>query len=176
MWWKLHMHKRGSFLNQQLSFEELSHTRSGTTLHIFNQISRFLNFRRALPGDYVWAGEHKVPIQGYGEVDIEVKSPLGSTRILRLFDVAFCKGIVCNLVSLRRLRERGFYWDNRPKTTLLKRSDGSTLCSILEKHDQFILEYIPEDVNRAAFFTRRNKFNTWTKRKPQRAEALIWHL
>src|SRR5947207_3689681 len=78
---------------------------SGTTLHIFNQISRFLNFRRALPGDYVWAGEHKVPIQGYGEVDIEVKSPLGSTRILRLFDVAFCKGIVCNLVSLHHLRE-----------------------------------------------------------------------
>ena len=109
-------------------------------------------------------------------MDIEVKSPLGNTRILRLFDVAFCKGIVCNLVSLCYLCERGFYWDNRLKTTLLKCLDGSTLCSILEKHDQFILEYIPEDVNRAAFFTRRNKFNTWIKRKPQRVEVLIWHL
>jgi len=45
-----------------------------------------------------------------------------------------------------------------------------------EQHDESNEEYIPEDVNRAAFFTKRNKFNTWTKRKPQRVEVLIWHL
>ena len=35
---------------------------SGTTIHIFNEIARFLNFRSADPGDLVWAGEHKVRV------------------------------------------------------------------------------------------------------------------
>ena len=149
---------------------------SGSTLHIFNQISRFLDFRVATPGECVWAGDHKIPIRGYGEVDITVQTLTGGTRILRLYDVAYCKEIVCNLVSLRKLRRRGIYWDNKPRTTLLRRSDESVLCALLEKYDQFILEYIPEEINSAAFFARRNRFNTWTKKRPQRAEALTWHL
>jgi len=133
---------------------------SGTTLHIFNQISRFLNFRAALEGDFVWAGDYKLPILGYGEVDIKIKQPIGGTRIMRLYDVALCEGIVCNLVSLRILRQKGYYWDNKPKTTLIRRSDDSILCSLEEKHDQFVLEDILEDIDQAAFFARRNQFNT----------------
>jgi hypothetical protein len=149
---------------------------SGTTLHIFNQISRFLNFRAAPEGDFVWAGDHKLPILGYGEVDIKIKQQLGGTRLMRLYDVAYCEGIVCNLVSLRILRQKGYHWDNKPKTTLLRRSDDSILCSLEEKYDQFVLEDISEDIDQAAFFTRRNNFNTWTKRKPQAGDAQLWHL
>jgi hypothetical protein len=149
---------------------------SGTTLHIFNQISRFLNFRAALEGDFVWAGDHKIPILGYGEVDIKARQPTGGTRIMRLYNVALCEEIVCNLVSLRILRQKGYYWDNKPKTTLIRRSDNSILCSLEEKHDQFVLEYIPEDISQAAFFTRRNNYNTWTKRRPQAGDAQLWHL
>jgi hypothetical protein len=79
---------------------------SGTTLYIFNQISRFYNFRAANPDDYVFAGNTKVRIQGYGEVDIRVRGPSG-VRILRLYDVALCEGFVCNLVLLRLLQRRG---------------------------------------------------------------------
>ena len=146
---------------------------SGTTLHIFNQISRFLNFRAALEGDFVWAGDHKIPILGYGEVDIKARQPTGGTRIMRLYNVALCEEIVCNLVSLRILRQKGYYWDNKPKTTLIRRSDNSILCSLEEKHDQFVLEYIPEDISQAAFFTRRNNYNTWTKRRPQAGDAQL---
>ena len=31
-------------------------------------------------------------------------------------------------------------------------SDGSALCSLEERFEQFVLEFIPEDVNRAVFF------------------------
>src|SRR5947209_1389079 len=94
---------------------------------------------------------------------------------MRLYDVAMCEGIVCNLVSLRILRQKGYYWDNKPKTTLIRRSDDSVLCSLEEKHNQFVLEDIPEDIDQAAFFTRRNNFNTWTKRRPKTGDALLWH-
>ena len=66
---------------------------SGTTLHIFNQISRFLNFRAALEGDFVWAGDHKIPNLEYGEVDIKIKQPTGGTRIMRQYNVALCEGL-----------------------------------------------------------------------------------
>ena len=90
---------------------------SGTTIHIFNELSRFNEFRTADPGDFVWAGETKVPIQGYGNVDITVKAPGARTnakKILRIRDVAYCQDFAANLVSLRQLHKMGIWWDNRP--------------------------------------------------------------
>ena len=43
---------------------------SGTTDHVFNEISQFLNLTAALEGNYLWVGDTKVPILGYGDVDI----------------------------------------------------------------------------------------------------------
>src|SRR5205809_2479621 len=64
---------------------------TGSTLDIFNEISRFLNFRTASYGDFLWAEEQKVSIQGYGDVDIAVTGPRGHRYILRLYDVAFAR-------------------------------------------------------------------------------------
>ena len=72
---------------------------SGTTIHIFNEITRFLNFRSATDGDFVWAGDSKVAILGYGDIDIEVLRPRNKLHIFRLYDVAYCEGFVTNLVS-----------------------------------------------------------------------------
>ena len=97
---------------------------SGTTLHIFNTITRFLHFRTAAPEDCVYAGDVLVPILGYGEVDIQVGSPHG-TSIMRLYDVAYCEGFACNLVSLRLLRRKGYWWDNKSPNNYLRRKDDS---------------------------------------------------
>ena len=152
---------------------------SGTTIHIFNEISRFTNFRTADPRDFVWAGTERVPIQGYGNVDIEVTVPGNkqhSKRILRLNDVAFCQDFTSNLVSLRQLRKRGMWWDNRPGYNHLRRSDFSIVAALEDHYDQFVLEYIPEDLSRGAFHARRNKYNSWTKRAPVYGDAQKWHL
>lgn len=153
---------------------------SATTIHIFNEITRFLDFKTANPGDYVWAGERKVPIKGYGTVDVIIKAPNKNQKltdkILRIRDVAFCPNFAANLVSLQQLHKRGLWWDNRPGYNHLRRSDFSVVA-VLEKHyDQFVLEYIPENLSKAAFFSRRNKYNSWTKRAPAYGDAFKWHL
>src|ERR1700685_4346596 len=84
---------------------------SGTTIHIFNEIARFINFKTAPDGDFVLAGDHKVPILGYGDIDIQVRD-LKGLKIMRLFDVAFCENLASNLVSLRQLHNQGYWWDN----------------------------------------------------------------
>jgi hypothetical protein len=81
----------------------------GTTLHIFNNISRFYNFSKALRHEYVIAGSLEVPILGYGDVNVQVIRPDKSKGILRLKDVAFYTDFNTNLVSFRLLRKRGYY-------------------------------------------------------------------
>ena len=149
---------------------------SGTTIHIFNEISRFLHFHTAPQGDFVWAGDSKVKVLGYGNVDIAIQGPQGK-RILRLHDVALCEDFACNLVSLRQLHKIGYWWDNRPGFNHLCRSrDNSTVAILESHHNQFVLEYIPEDISRSTFHTRRNKFNSWSERKPVTSDAWKWHL
>lgn len=148
---------------------------SGTTIHIFNTITRFLNFRHAPPGDCVYAGDVIVPVQGYGEVDIKVNGPDGP-RIMRLFDVAFCENFACNLVSLRQLRRKGYYWDNKTPNNCLRRKDDSVVCELLDRYDQFVIEDITLSMTKAAFGVRRNNFNSWTERAPSTATERVWHL
>ena len=105
---------------------------SATTIHIFNEITRFIDFKTADLGDYVWAGEKKVPIKGSGTVDVVIKAPNKdrklTDRILRIRDVAFCPNFAANLVSLQQLHKRGLWWDNRPGYNHLRRSDFSVVA------------------------------------------------
>ena len=121
-------------------------------------------------------GDHKILILRYREINIKVKQPTGGKRIIRLYNVALCKGIACNLVSLQILQQKGYYQDNKPKTTLIQRLDNSILCSLKEKYDQLVLEDILEDINQVTFFTRRNNINIWTKKRPKASDALLQHL
>ena len=89
--------------------------------------------------------------------------------------MAFCENFACNLVSFRKLLRRGFWWDTRPDQKCLKRADNSVFAYLKDQYDQFVLEDIPEDLSRGSFFTRRNKFNTYTHRKPRKALAHVWH-
>ena len=41
-----------------------------TTLHIFNDLSRFYNFKKAPRHKYIIAGSSEVPILGYGDVTV----------------------------------------------------------------------------------------------------------
>ncbi|KAL2137577.1 hypothetical protein VTI28DRAFT_8991 [Corynascus sepedonium] len=149
---------------------------SGATIHICNQISRFNDFRTAIEDRYLWAGNGRLRIRGYGSVDISMSTPFNGKQLLRLENVAYIPNFATNVASLRRLREQGFQWDTRPQTTLLRGPDGNIFGIVEDRYDQFVLEYVSEDTDRAAFFVRRNKFNSWTKRLPRKAEAHCWHL
>ncbi|XP_044723699.1 integrase core domain-containing protein [Hirsutella rhossiliensis] len=107
---------------------------------------------RATPGDFLWAGESKVPIQGYGDVDVEVEGPQGP-RLLRLTDAAYCESFACNLISYKHLKRQGVWWDESP---------GQRSC--LRAADRRILAFVQEE------------HGSITKRHPQTATAELWHL
>ena len=54
--------------------------------------------------------------------------------------------------------------------------DNSTVAILESHHNQFVLEYVPEDISRSTFHARRNKFNSWSERKPVTSAAWKWHL
>jgi hypothetical protein len=122
---------------------------SGTTLHVFNDLSRFLNFRKAPRHQY----HSEVPILGYGDVHLQVTKPNGSKGMLRLKEVAFCTDFATNLVSFRLLREKGYYWDNKGERNFLARKDDS----IKEFSDGVSFEWLQNDRDfgniRTEFFT-----------------------
>ena len=63
---------------------------SGATIHIFNEIARFRNYRAAEPGDVIIIGQGHVPVLGYGDVQVQVTRWDNGSSILRLRDVAHC--------------------------------------------------------------------------------------
>ncbi|KAJ8129613.1 hypothetical protein O1611_g4017 [Lasiodiplodia mahajangana] len=175
------LNKRPKSFNPSYIIQALADARVKADPELEKEIKRllekmqFLNFRWAPPADCVYAGDVTVSIQGYGDVDIQINGPDGE-RIMRLIDVAFCENFACNLVSLRQLRKKGYYWDNRPPNNCLRRKDGSVVCELKDKFGQFIIEDIPWDVTKAAFGIRRNRFNSWTERPPSAASERVWHL
>ena len=153
---------------------------TGSTIDVCNEISRFLNFKAATYGDFLYAGDVKVPILGYGDVDVQAKSPTGRV-ILRLHNVAYCPNFACNVVSFRKLQKQGLWWDTRQEYNCIRQQDGSILANLSIQEDQYVLEHIAirhlsDPYTKISFFVRRrNRFNTYTQRRPARAEADLWH-
>jgi hypothetical protein len=83
---------------------------SGSSIHVFNELKRFVNFRKLQYGDFLWTGSHQVPVLRYGEVDIVVHGLGGKLQVLRLYNVAYCKDFVANLVSFYQLRKQEIWW------------------------------------------------------------------
>jgi len=150
---------------------------SGTTLHIFNDLSRFYNFRKAPRGDYVIAGSSEIPILGYGDVDLEVTRLNGSKGVLRLKEVAYCTDFKTNLVSFRLLRNRGYYWDTR--NNYLVREDNSVLCKLEEIQGQQVLEFRPVESINTAFtasrIPRRRRVSSRDPRPASQGDGRLWH-
>jgi hypothetical protein len=145
---------------------------SGSTIHVFNDIFRFKNYRKALPGDFLWAGKSKVKIEGYGEVSIQLQGANGKSIPFRLYNVAYCKDFATNLVSMQSLWKMGYYWDQRPTHNCIRRNDGHFIAKIQHRHGQFVLEYRTEQQN-AAMATHKS---SWEYRNPRKADIQRWHL
>jgi hypothetical protein len=141
---------------------------SGSTIHICNNLIRLKNLRPPGIGDYLWAGNTKVEIRGYGIALITTKGAQGN-QTLRLDNVAWCPDFHCNLVSFKLLRRQGIWWENRQTPTSLRQWDGTIIAILSEEYDQWIVEG-PTGAT-AAFHVRMNR----SKRRSQRATAIIWH-
>jgi hypothetical protein len=96
------------FIIARYPLKNLSILDCGSTLYIFNEIARFINYQPIIHGDFVWAGDHKVAILGYGEVDIEIQGLRGK-EVFCLVKVAYCKDFAYNLVLLQQLYKYGLW-------------------------------------------------------------------
>jgi hypothetical protein len=143
---------------------------SGSTCHITNTPQCAYNIRPTTHGDFIWAGNSKIWVSGYGTVELSMKGQCGITKIL-LQDVAICPDILCNLVSFRCLRQMGIYWNTQDEPTTLRRADGTLLGMVEQIHGQWVLEYHPTPQPiQAALHT-----NSRTARASQRVSAITWH-
>ena len=141
---------------------------SGSTTHICNNLSRIKRMRPPAMGDYIWAGNTRVVIQGYGAVIIATEGEQGRQTLL-LNNVAWCPDFLCNLISFRLLRRQGIWWENREDPTSLRQWDGSIIATLSEQHGQWVVENTTDPA--AAFHVRMNQ----SKRRSQRTTAVVWH-
>jgi Reverse transcriptase (RNA-dependent DNA polymerase) len=104
--------------------------------HVCNDRSRFTFERMATENDTLYAGKEIYPIEAFGTVDIVVDTPSGKAPI-RLLNVVLVPGFLTNLVSLRRIKEKGFSWDMEKDRIHRK---GKTLCYVKSVDDHWVLE------------------------------------
>jgi hypothetical protein len=150
---------------------------SGTTLYIFNDLSRFYNLRKAPRDHFIVAGNSRIPILAYRDVNLSVKGFYGPLT-LRLHDVAYYMDFQYNLVSFGKLQERGYYWDTRKN--LLLRENETVLCQLNTIDGQQVLEHIPLNTHshQSAFsaIRQRRRCRTTRDRRPDSAaDGHLWH-
>jgi hypothetical protein len=72
---------------------------SGSTTHVCNSSDRFITMRRATAGDYIWAGNNQVWIQGYGTVAVKAqRQGQDAEQTIHLDGVAWCPDFLSNLL------------------------------------------------------------------------------
>ena len=133
---------------------------SGATTHICNNRQRFEDFVPA--SNTLYAGDGKVQVEGYGNVWIKVNRPSGQANV-RLVQVAYIPEFQTNTISFQRLKAKGIQW-NTEKEILTK--DGKLWCQVLEKYNQFVIDYQPM----AAF-----PANSYKPRPPLHGTIKRWH-
>jgi hypothetical protein len=78
-------------------------------------------------------------------------------------------------VSLHKLRQQGYWWDQRDQGDIIRHHSGNPICTLSQHWDQYIMEYRPGTGKQASFAVKRARFNTWTEKKPNRVSAIKWH-
>ena len=156
---------------------------SGATCHITNNPEQIYHYKPPNEGDFVWAGNSRIWIMGYGTIILNLTHNQRPRKLV-LDHVAICPDLLCNLVSFRKLRQTGIWWDTKPEPTALKRLDGTTICELSERCGQWVLDThrirVPDHT--PGFCTQpdpqahhTHNHSSKTKKPPQRATALLWH-
>jgi len=105
--------------------------------HVCNNPAKFCDLRPATEDDFLFAGNTVIPINGFGKVDIAVKTPNGR-RKMTLFETALVPSFHTSFVSMRKLKAKEVYWDME-HDRLMK--NGKTLCVMGDHYDQWTLEF-----------------------------------
>ena len=149
---------------------------SAATKDIFNDISRFQNFRKAPRNHVIRCGNHFARVLGYGTVDVDVRE--GHRQgVLRIRNAAYCPDFMTNLVSFTNLKKRGIFWDTE-RNLLYRVGDRSIVCSLQEIAGQQVINHRPIERQFEAFAVNRVPRRRVTSRDPRPAkkgDGILWH-
>ena len=82
---------------------------SAASVHVFYNMDKFTNFRRAIRGQGLLCGTEVISIKGWGEISLPLR--IGNrTSILLLKKVAYISIFPLNLVSLACFEDEGYRW------------------------------------------------------------------
>jgi IS30 family transposase len=124
---------------------------SASNTHVCNDRSRLLDFTSAEECDELLVGDTATKIEGYGTVVLYAQPVTGDRPAeLTLKDVAYAPGFHTNLVSFKRAKRGGIFWDT--KLDILK-TGGIPLCKLVDRFDQWVVEYNP--VGTSSFATTK---------------------
>ena len=129
---------------------------SKSIIHIFNKIIQFLNFQSAQSDNFLWMSDHKIFIQNYNNVDIEIHSLTDKRQLMRLYNVVFYKNFAANLMSFKQLHKLSYWWDNRSEFNCIHKTDQNFIIIIIltELHEQNIIKHILNDLIKTTFFNQ----------------------
>ena len=119
-------------------------------IHVFNKIIQFLNFWFAQFDDFFWAGDHKVSIQSYDNINIEIQcsnDKIQSSidkKLMKFQNVVFCKNFAVNLMSFWQFHKLSYWWDNRSEFNHICKINCNyiTVITFMKLHEQNMLKHI----------------------------------
>ena len=152
------------------SFKDLTIFNSEAIIHIFNNLSRFLNFWKISHDDYLFTKSSKVPILEYKDINMQYKN----NKILHLKKMAFYIDFIINLVLFRLLKANGIFWD-MINNILFQKSNFMIICTLNEIANQQILK---KDSLLSILITQqiqKRKLNSWMSKLAFKDNAALWH-
>lgn len=120
--------------------------------------------------DYIQDGTVLVPVIGYGDVDIQVTCN-GERSSLTLYDVVYCEGFACSVVSLQMLQRELLWWDTKPPNLCIRIANNDLVADVTVRYDQYILEDSPNALKAPPASLTSHK-----PKPPSYADAVRWHL
>jgi GAG-pre-integrase domain len=122
---------------------------STSTIHVCNNRERIQSLRPATENDHLIAGASRIPIEGFGLVEITLKRTPTSTQRIKLAEVALVPSFHTNIVSLDRLMQWNVHWNTERQDL---RHKGAIFGIVEKRHGQWVLEYSP--IETASFAAR----------------------
>ena len=108
---------------------------SDVTIHVFNDLSWFSNFKKTSHDNYLLAAHSEILILKYENVILWLKED----KVLCLKKMIFCIDFVINLVSFRLLKVNEIFW-NTVNNILFQKINSSIICSLKEIADQQVIK------------------------------------
>ncbi len=124
-------------------------------IYIFNEIIWFLNFYSAQSDNFFWTNDHKISIQKYDNINIEIQSQKSDNKkFMRFYDIAFCKNFTVNLMSFHQLHKLNYWWDNRSEFNHICKINQNYIIIIIfiKLHKQNMLKHIFNNLIKMTFF------------------------